>query len=237
MKGLIRGLGITLKHFFQKEITEQYPDVMPKLPERYRGSLQFDIDKCIACGICANNCPNDVLSMETYRDEKSKKKRLSSFSIDLQYCMFCNMCVEACPTASLSFDQDFELSKFNRDEIKTIYQRAEGMVDKEEGAEEAEKAEGLQADAESMEKEQKQIAAMKIVLAKNPQKVLAKILESEEDLQILSALVLGDEKTAGKMAELMIKDKAKAAKVAAGFINKEKKKSAQTEPGREDNDV
>ena len=31
-------------------ITEQYPDVMPELPERYRGCLQFDHTKCIVCG-------------------------------------------------------------------------------------------------------------------------------------------------------------------------------------------
>jgi predicted transcriptional regulator len=79
---------------------------------------------------------------------------------------------------------------------------------------------------------------MKKALAKSPQKVLAKVLESEEDVNILAALVQRDEKTAGKMAELIIKDKEKAAKVAAGFVNKEKKNiAAQTEQGKEENDV
>jgi len=211
-KGLVKGLGITLKHFFEREITEQYPEVMPKLPERYRGSLQFDFDKCIACGICANNCPNDVLTIETVKDEKTKKKKLLSYTIDFQYC---------------------ELSKFSRDEIKTVYRRPEGLDEEAENAEEVEAAQ-----PEEDDKEQKQIDALKKALAKNPQKLLAKVLESEEDVNILAALVQRDEKIAGKMAELIIMDKEKAAKVAAGFVNKEKKNiAAQTEQGKEENDV
>lgn len=213
-QGLIKGLGITLKHFFQKEITEQYPDVMPILPERYRGSLQFNYPKCIACGICVNTCPNDVLSIEVGKDENSKKKKLLSYSIDFQYCMFCNLCVEACPTSCLSFDQNFELSTLNRNDIKRLYLRPEGM--EEEG-------ETDQAEAEQLEKQAKQINAMLTAMNKNPQKILAKILEPEEDLLILAELVQKDEKVAGKIAELMIKDKEKAAKVATGFVNKEKK--------------
>ena len=232
-KGLVKGLGITLKHFFEREITEQYPEVMPELPERYRGSLQFDFDKCIACGICANNCPNDVLTIETVTDEKTKKKKLLSYTIDFQYCMFCNMCVEGCPAKCLSFDKNFELSKFSRDEIKTVYRRPEGLDEEAENAEEVEAAQ-----PEEDDKEQKQIDALKKALAKNPQKLLAKVLESEEDVNILAALVQRDEKIAGKMAELIIMDKEKAAKVAAGFVNKEKKNiAAQTEQGKEENDV
>jgi NADH-quinone oxidoreductase subunit I len=219
-QGLIKGLGITLKHFFQKEITEQYPDVMPELAPRFRGCLRFQFEKCIACGICVNNCPNDVLSFETEKSDKSKKKKLLSYSIDFQYCMFCNLCVEGCPTNCLYFDHDFELSSFEREDIKMIYLRPEGL----------DEAEDSQAEPEEQEdKEQKQIEAMLKALQKNPQKVLSRLLEGEEDINILSELIQSDQKTAGKIAELMIKDKEKALKVARGFINKEKKNRAQQE--------
>jgi NADH-quinone oxidoreductase subunit I len=221
-QGLLKGLGITIKHFFQKEITEQYPDVMPKLHERYRGCLQLEFEKCIACGICVNNCPNNVLSLETEKDEKTKKKKLMKYTIDFQYCMFCNMCVEGCPKSCLYFNQDFELSKYSRDDIKMVYLRPEGLDDQvaeEEAAPEA----------EPNNNEQKQIEAMLKALQKNPQKSLARLLENEEDINIMSVLVRADEKTAAKLAELIIKDKEKAAKVATGFINKEKKKRATSE--------
>jgi len=221
-KGLLKGLGITFKHFFQKEITEQYPDVMPHLYERYRGCLQFEFEKCIACGICVNSCPNNVLSFETEKNENSKKKKLMSYTIDLQYCMFCNLCVEGCPKGCLYFNHDFELSKFNRDDLKMVYLRPEGLDEKE-------KADAAAPEDEQESKEQKQIDAMLKALQKNPQKILTKVLEQEEDINILSELLQSDEKTAAKIAELMIKDKDKAAKVATGLLNKEKKKRLKTE--------
>jgi len=131
-QGLLKGLGITVKHFFQKEVTEQYPDVMPYLYDRYRGSLKFDFEKCIACGICVNSCPNDVLSFETEKDKNLKKKKLMSYTIDFQYCMFCNLCVEGCPKDCLHFDHDFELSTFSRDDIKRVYLRPAGMDEEED---------------------------------------------------------------------------------------------------------
>lgn len=221
--GLIKGLGVTLKHFFQREITEQYPDVMPDLPERYRGCLQFEFTKCIACGICINTCPNDVLSMETEKREGSKKKVLLNYTIDFQYCMFCNLCVEACPTSCLYFNKNFELSVDNREDIKMIYTRPDDMEDPEESSND-------ELEVERLEKEQKQIKAMMNAFTKNPGKILSKIVTEEEDMNILADLVGYDEKVAAKMAELMVKDKEKAAKVAAGFINKEKKKRLESDP-------
>ncbi|HNX28672.1 MAG TPA: NADH-quinone oxidoreductase subunit I [Syntrophomonadaceae bacterium] len=221
--GLLKGLGVTLKHFFQREITEQYPDVMPELPERYRGCLQYDFKKCIVCGICINTCPNDVLSMETEKVENSKKKRLLSYTIDFQYCMFCNLCVEACPASCLYFNQNFELSVYNRDDIRMVYLRPADMVDTEEAAND-------QAEDQQQDKEQKQINAMITALNKNPQKIVAKIIAGEEEVSILAELILRDEKIAAKIAELMVKDKEKAAKVAAGFVNKEKKNRQNSDP-------
>ena len=231
--GLVKGLGVTLKHFFRREITEQYPDVMPELPERYRGRLQFDPTKCIACGQCINVCPNNVLSMETFRDANTKKRKLTSFTIDFQYCMICNLCVEACPVSTLYFNQDFELSVADRNAIKMTYDNLSGEV-MEQGAvlitpegsvpATADEPEKIQQMQEQAEREQRQITAMITAMAKNPHKILARVVEGEEDLGILADLVGQDEKIAAKIAELLVKDKEKAARVAAGFIKKEAKR-------------
>lgn len=235
-QGLLKGLGLTLKHFFQREITEQYPEVMPDLPERYRGCLQFDYTKCIVCGSCINVCPNNVLSMETAKIENSKKKRLVSYTINFQYCMFCNLCVEACPTSTLYFNQNFELAVADRDDIKMVYKLPEGLTETDavvidpEDAKPADRDEEQKALQEQAEKEQKQINAMLIALNKNPRKLLARILEAEEDVEILTELLPKDEKIAAKIAELIVKDKDKAAKVAAGLVNKEKKNRLKSDP-------
>ena len=37
--GLLKGLGVTLKHLLQRSITQQYPDEKPNLPPRTRGVI------------------------------------------------------------------------------------------------------------------------------------------------------------------------------------------------------
>lgn len=231
-KGLLEGLGITLKHFFEKDITVQYPEEMPVLFERYRGCLVFEFEKCIACGLCMRSCPNNVLSLETVKNEKTKKTKLLSYTIDLQYCMFCNYCVEVCPKSCLYFNHDFELSRFNRDEIKIVYTRPEGMADETDEGED--KAGSDVEAAAAAAKKQKQLTAMTAALLKNPHKVLQKVLDEQEQLDIMADLLEKDPDKAGKIAALMLEDQEKARKVAVAFVNKEKKTRDATqkkEPG------
>jgi len=224
-KGLIEGLGITLKHAFEKDITIQYPEERPYLQDRYRGCLAYDSPKCIACGLCVKTCPNNVLTLETFIPEGTKKKKARSYTIDLQYCLFCNLCVEVCPTQTLYFKHDFELSTYNREDIKIVYHRPPELNLVPEGKEEA--SPGVKTElsdiSEADAKRFKQIEAMKTVLGKNPQKSLSKILESEEDIAIMTSLMSADDKKLAKLAELLIDDRDKAAKLAQAWVNKDKK--------------
>jgi NADH-quinone oxidoreductase subunit I len=68
-KGLLKGLSISLKHLFGKAITQQYPEVKPKLPPRAREFFDFSLDKCTACGVCAKTCPNNVIQIESIRKD------------------------------------------------------------------------------------------------------------------------------------------------------------------------
>lgn len=222
-KGLLKGLGITLKHQFEKNITEQYPEQMPQLAERYRGCLVFEPENCIACGICAKTCPNNVISMETYKDANTGKKKLLNYSIDLQYCMFCNFCIEACPKDCLHFNHNFELATFKREDIKIVYEipRVTEENVETDGNNVGKNGMAQTVTDEAAEKKKKQIDAMYKAIQKNSQKVLARILDNEEDIEIMSTLLQNDEKKAAKMAELMIEDKEKAKKIAQAFVKKE----------------
>ena len=113
--GLIKGLYITMKRFLSKKITEQYPDVLPNLPPRSRGSFAFDADKCIACNICADACPNGVIKVEYFKDQKGKKV-LDNYRMNLGYCMFCGICVKSCPKDAIYFKTDFDLACFNKED-------------------------------------------------------------------------------------------------------------------------
>ncbi|SHG96428.1 NADH-quinone oxidoreductase subunit I [Thermosyntropha lipolytica DSM 11003] len=221
--GILKGLGITFKHLWERKITEQYPEERPKLYPRFRGRLMLNPEKCIVCGMCVKSCPNNVLSFTEARLKESKKKVLTSYTIDHQYCMFCNLCVEACPTNGLYFSHDFEWAAFKREDIKTVYEpdlTGLELLALEEG-------EKKSAEKEAEDKLLKGVNAMIAAIKKNPARALSKVVESEEEALKLSEILGDDESKIKKLAELMVSDKEKAAKVAKAFLIKGQKKEQE----------
>lgn len=122
---------ITMGHMFRTPMTVQYPEVNVKarLPERYRGFLNVDLDVCISCRNCEKACPIDCILIEDVKLErksiignngKPSKKLLNPtvFNIDLSKCMWCGLCVEPCPTGAIYFTREFERSTSN---IRDLY--------------------------------------------------------------------------------------------------------------------
>ena len=78
VKTIMIGMRITLKYCFAKTITVQYPDVAPVLQPRYRGFHFFEIEKCIACDMCAKACPVDCIYIEKIRSRGRSTRRAAS---------------------------------------------------------------------------------------------------------------------------------------------------------------
>lgn len=122
---LLTGFKVTGKEFFTKKVTEEYPDNRDTLAisPRFRGRLVMpDPQKCIACGLCQINCPNDTIKVvsEMVVDEETgrKKKNLVSYDYDLGACMFCQLCVNACPHDAIHFSTEFENAVYDREHLK-----------------------------------------------------------------------------------------------------------------------
>ncbi|MBO7191937.1 MAG: NADH-quinone oxidoreductase subunit I [Bacteroidales bacterium] len=125
IKTLLTGFKVTGKEFFTKKVTEQYPDNRDTLQisPRFRGRLTMpDPQKCIACGLCQINCPNDTIKVvsEVVTDEETGKKRkvLVSYDYDLGACMFCQLCVNVCPHDAICFSTEFENAVYDREHLK-----------------------------------------------------------------------------------------------------------------------
>jgi NADH-quinone oxidoreductase subunit I len=121
---ILKGLALTFRYTYTKVYTEQYPTVKPKLAERYRGAPRLNTDPetgetlCIACDLCAEACPEDLIVVTSVRDPESKKKVLTEYTFDMSRCMFCGLCQEVCPTNAIELTQDFELAMYNRKGMK-----------------------------------------------------------------------------------------------------------------------
>ena len=124
---LLTGMKTTIKVYFRKKVTEQYPENRAELKmfDRFRGTLNMPHNennehRCVACGLCQMACPNDTIKVtsETIETEEGKKKKiLAKYEYDLGSCIFCQLCVNACPHDAITFDQVFEHAVFDRTKL------------------------------------------------------------------------------------------------------------------------
>ena len=138
IKSICIGLKTTMREFFTPKITEQYPENRKELKmfDRFRGSLimphnEKNEHKCVACGICQMQCPNDTINVvsEMVEVEGKKKKVLVRYEYNLGSCMFCMLCVNACPHNAITFDQSFENAVFDRKKLFKILNQSGSKVE------------------------------------------------------------------------------------------------------------
>ena len=66
--GLLKGMAVTLRRFFEPKVTIRYPEVRADVTPKFRGRLQLLYDehgtlKCETCFQCAQACPIECIDM------------------------------------------------------------------------------------------------------------------------------------------------------------------------------
>ncbi len=129
---VVKGLGLTLKHYVRMftarqstQVTVEYPEQRrPQFPRtRWRHVLtRYDngLEKCIGCSLCAGACPARCIYVEAA--ENTDEARFSPgeryarrYEINMLRCIFCGYCQEACPTGAIVLRKDFELASYSRE--------------------------------------------------------------------------------------------------------------------------
>lgn len=117
-QGLIKGLVITWKETFKKKVTVQYPEERIPMSPRFHGKFVLDVDKCIACGLCANACPNKVIQIG--KEKVDKKQYLTKYVMRIEYCLFCGLCVESCNKGAIQFSEVIEMNQYFRPNVPLV---------------------------------------------------------------------------------------------------------------------
>jgi NADH-quinone oxidoreductase subunit I len=127
LPAVLGGLQVTLRHFFKKKVTLQYPEERWKVPPGYRGApyLVRDQDgrtKCVSCQLCEFVCPPKAIRITPPGPAPDPaagnvEKRPQEFEIDMLRCIFCGYCQEVCPEEAIFLMQDYALTGTRREDL------------------------------------------------------------------------------------------------------------------------
>jgi len=128
LPALIGGLKVTLRHFFRRKVTMQYPEEKPVVPEGYRGAPYLVKDqagntKCVSCQLCEFVCPPKAIRIippgpdGPPADRPNAEKAPREFEINMLRCIFCGYCQEVCPEEAIFLMDDYSLTGLSRQEL------------------------------------------------------------------------------------------------------------------------
>ncbi|CAN5153916.1 hypothetical protein BH20ACT22_BH20ACT22_19200 [soil metagenome] len=124
--GLLKGMGVTLKHLFKHNTVIQYPDEKQDLSPRTRGVIALKEENCTVCMLCARECPDWCIYIDSHKEQLPPKREggrprkrnvLDRFAIDYALCMYCGICVEVCPYDALFWSREFEYAEYDIREL------------------------------------------------------------------------------------------------------------------------
>lgn len=125
LPAIVKGMFITLGHFFKKNPTIKYPEQKRPFSPVFRGLHILNRDEegrenCTACGLCAVACPAEAITMEAAERKKDEEhlyreeKYAARYEINMLRCIFCGLCEEACPKDAIYLSETFAPANYTR---------------------------------------------------------------------------------------------------------------------------
>lgn len=99
-------LPIILKNLVSRPATTKYPNVKADIPEGNRGRLDWDMEKCILCGLCQKRCPPLAVTMD---------KNVGTISLQVHRCISCGVCAEICPKSAISVGREYSPPSYSKE--------------------------------------------------------------------------------------------------------------------------
>jgi len=118
---LLKGLRLTLKAFFSRPITIQYPEKKREVAPRWRGVHYFERNqkgdtRCVACGLCVAICPSQCIRLVAVELD-SGERYPELYEINTVRCIYCGMCAEACPVNAIKLGRNYEFVAYGRQDL------------------------------------------------------------------------------------------------------------------------
>ena len=96
---ILKGLWMTIRYFFKKKVTINYPFEKGILSPRIRGEhvlrrYESGEERCIACKLCEAVCPAQAIIIEAEPREDGSR-RTTRYDIDMTKWRYCGFCQES----------------------------------------------------------------------------------------------------------------------------------------------
>jgi NADH-quinone oxidoreductase subunit I len=136
---LLKGMSVTLRTFFARKYTLNYPEEKTPQSARFRGLHALrrypnGEERCIACKLCEAVCPAVCITIESDVAQDGTR-RTTRYDIDLFKCIYCGFCEEACPVDAIVLTRIHEYHMEHRgenimskDKLLAVGERYETMI-------------------------------------------------------------------------------------------------------------
>jgi len=124
---ILSGLKTTWKHMVAPNVTLQYPEQRPEIPQGYRGVPTLVKDphgreKCVSCQLCEFVCPPKAIritpgEIPTGTENRHVEKAPQAFDIDMLRCIYCGFCQEVCPEEAIWLQDVYSTTGYTREEM------------------------------------------------------------------------------------------------------------------------